>query len=183
MYAFSHRPGTIILVHDTQNRNSFEIVMNKWNLILLVSDIMLMGVVLFLLFRMRSSTGSYGSGAQGDGKLSLDAELLKVQDAAEKLEAKSLEMDSLGLALKDKQDHLESVISKVEAVIDTMAEPSVAGAELASLSSAEPSRGETIAMAKAMLSQGSSIDDITAKLKLYRGEVELLTSLQKLSSE
>jgi hypothetical protein len=148
--------------------------MNNWNLILLVSDVVLMGAVFFLLFRMRSSSGSSGS--------SLDTELLKVKETAEKLELKRVEMDKLGTELREKQNHLESVIGKVEAVIDTLGAPQQVGAG-ASVDAAKPSRGQTLAMAREMLGQGRSVDEITAKLDLYRGEVELLTSLEKLSAK
>ncbi len=146
--------------------------MNKWNIILLVSDIVLMGVVLFLLFRMRSSVTA-ASGVSGGGD-ALEAELSKVKKAARSLELKRAEMDFLGEELKEKQGHLEGVIGKVEAVIDSMAAP-VAGAE--------PTRGETLAMAREMIAEGKSIDEISAKLKLYRGELELLKSLDEISSK
>ncbi|VAV85597.1 hypothetical protein MNBD_DELTA01-376 [hydrothermal vent metagenome] len=170
--------------------------MNKWNIILLVSDIVLMGVVLFLLFRMRSSvTAASGEPRSGEKADALEAELSKVKQAARSLEIKRAEMDSLGEELKEKQDHLESVIGKVEAVIDSMAAPvggagasvvgagaSVVGAE-SSVAGAEPSRGETLAMAREMISEGKSLGEISAKLNLYRGELELLKSLDEISSE
>jgi ABC-type transport system involved in cytochrome bd biosynthesis fused ATPase/permease subunit len=139
-----------------------------------------MGAVFFLLFRMRSS-GSSGDKARGAGS-SLDTELLKVKKTAENLELKKVEIDKLGAQLIEKQDRLESVIGKVEAVIDTLGVPLSVGAAGSSIS-AEPSRGKTLAMAREMLGQGKSVDEITAKLDLYRGEVELLTSLEKLSSD
>ncbi len=151
--------------------------MNKWNIILLVFDIALMGVVLFLLFRMRSSAKAV-SYVPGD---LLEGELLKVKKAARSLELKRAEMDSLGEELKEKQGHLESVIGKVEAVIDSMAAPGAGGES--SETEAEPSRSETLAMAREMISEGKSIDEISARLKLYRGELELLKSLDEISSQ
>jgi len=166
--------------------------MNKWNIILLVSDIVLMGVVLFLLFRMRSSVRAAG-GATGGGE-ALEEELLKVKKAARSFELKRAEMDSLREELKEKQDHLENVIGKVEAVIDSMAVPAAGGESFAAgaesfvagaeppVAGAEPSRGETLEMAREMISEGKSLDEISARLKLYRGELELLKSLEEISS-
>jgi len=167
--------------------------MDKWNIIFLVSDIFLMGVVIILLFRMRSSAAravsSAGKETSSSGEMpSADAindELQKVQKAAKSLDIKRAEMDLLGRELKEKHDQLESVIGKVEAVIDAMAAPtSVAGTPaMGTPADGEPTRGETLAMAREMISEGKSFDEISEKLKLYRGELELLKSLEKLSSE
>ncbi len=167
--------------------------MDKWNIIFLGSDIFLMGVVIVLLFRMRSSAARAGNSAEKETSFSgetseaaIDLELQRVQKAAKSLEIKRAEMDLLGRELKEKQDQLESVIGKVEAVIDTMATPAMAtpaaGTSAAS-ATGEPSRGETLAMAREMIYEGKSFDEISEKLKLYRGELELLSSLEKLSSE
>ncbi len=164
--------------------------MDKWTIIFLAFDIVLMGVVIILLFRVRSTAARAGSSLEkatsssGETPGAFDTEFKKVQKAAKSLELKRAEMDLLCRELKEKQDQLESVIGKVEAVIDTMAVPAAAaGRPVENASDEEPSRGETLAMAREMISEGKSFSEITEKLKLYRGELELLKSLEKLSSE
>ncbi len=162
--------------------------MDKWNIIFLTFDIVLMGVIIILLFRMRSSAARAGSSTDKETSSSgetpsadaINDELQKVRKAARSLDIKRAEMDLLGRELKEKQDQLESVIGKVEAVIDTLAIPTPA---IPTPATAEPSRGETLAMAREMISEGKSFSEISEKLKLYRGELELLKSLEKLSSE
>ncbi len=153
--------------------------METWNIILLGSDLILMGAVLYLLLRLKNTYGDTPQARQSASRsrddavhVELEAELHKMRCIVEDLEKRRAEMETYNAELERKQQRLSDVIAKVDEVLEALSSP-------------DPlkNREEEIARAKELLRTGEPLEKVSEKLKLYKGEVELLSSLERLASD
>ena len=133
---------------------------------LLITDFILTGLVVYLIFGLRGLKGMQKvvSETEPSCRTSIDREKEEIQNMKEELEGMKLE-------LKKRQERLSTVITRVEEALTSMLKAS-SSAEMA----------DSYVKALAMLKRGESPDAVVKKLGLYRGEVELLCAIERLSS-